>query len=130
MGSMISIDHAKKVLTQIDHAVSGGARIIAGGRARTDLGPSFVKPTILTDVTDNMNISREETFGPVVTLYPVRTAEEAIRRANDSQFGLNASVGPPAGRRLVVLRGSSRWDRRVSIRRFSSTPASMCRWEE
>jgi succinate-semialdehyde dehydrogenase/glutarate-semialdehyde dehydrogenase len=92
MGSMISNDHAKRVLTHIDRAVSGGARIIAGGKARTDLGPSFVEPTILTDVSDSMDISREETFGPVVTLYPVRTAEEAIRRANDSRFGLNASV--------------------------------------
>lgn len=92
MGSMISADHASRVLSRIERAIAGGARVIAGGRARADLGPSFVEPTILTDVSDDMPISKEETFGPVVALYPVRTAEEAIHRANDSEFGLNASV--------------------------------------
>src|SRR5206468_12169962 len=60
--------------------------------ARDDLGVTFVEPTILTNATDTMPISREEPFGRVVTLYPVASAEEAIRRANDSEFGLNASV--------------------------------------
>jgi succinate-semialdehyde dehydrogenase/glutarate-semialdehyde dehydrogenase len=92
MGSLISPDHANKVLSRIDRAVKEGARVLAGGRRRTDLGPSFVDPTILTNVTDEMAISAEETFGPVVTLYPVRSADEAIARANDSKFGLNASV--------------------------------------
>ena len=92
MGSMISREHAEKVRSRIQRAVGNGARVLAGGRARDDLGVTFVEPTILTNATDNMPISREETFGPVVTLYPVASAEEAIRRANDSEFGLNASV--------------------------------------
>jgi succinate-semialdehyde dehydrogenase/glutarate-semialdehyde dehydrogenase len=92
VGSMISRDHADKVRGRIERAVGQGARVIAGGKARPDLGASFVEPTILTNVTDAMPISREETFGPVVALYPVRSAEEAIARANDSEFGLNASV--------------------------------------
>src|SRR6185369_1475904 len=82
-------------------AVDQGARIATGGKARRDLGPAFVEPTILTNVRDDMPISREETFGPVVALYPVRDAEEAIRRANDSNFGLNASVW--AGERSRAL---------------------------
>ncbi len=92
MGSMISREHAEKVRSRIQRAVGNGARVLAGGRARDDLGVTFVEPTILTNATDSMPISREETFGPVVTLYPVASAEEAIRRANDSEFGLNASV--------------------------------------
>ncbi len=92
MGSMISSDHAKKVLRRIQDAADAGAHIAAGGRLRPDLGDSFIEPTVLTDVTDEMPISKEETFGPVVTLYSVQNAEEAIARANNSRFGLNASV--------------------------------------
>jgi len=92
MGSMISADHAKRVMGRVERAVQDGARVEAGGRVRADLGPSFIEPTILTNVTDEMTISKEETFGPVVALYPVRSADEAIERANQSEFGLNASV--------------------------------------
>jgi len=92
MGSLISSDHAGKVMSRIEHAVNQGARIATGGRLRPDLGPAFIEPTILTNASDEMPISKEETFGPVVTVYPVRSAEEAVTRANDSTFGLNASV--------------------------------------
>ena len=97
MGSMISREHADKVLGRIDRAVGEGARVLAGGRRRPDLGPAFLEPTVLTNATDSMAISREETFGPVVALYPVRDAEEAIARANDSELGLNASVWAAGG---------------------------------
>jgi succinate-semialdehyde dehydrogenase / glutarate-semialdehyde dehydrogenase len=92
MGSLINADHAGKVVNRIERAVDEGARVATGGKVRPDLGPAFIEPTILTNVTDEMPISKEETFGPVVTVYPVRSAEEAITRANDSTFGLNASV--------------------------------------
>jgi succinate-semialdehyde dehydrogenase/glutarate-semialdehyde dehydrogenase len=92
MGSMISADHAGQVLSRVRRAVDEGARILSGGRTRSDLGPSFVEPTVLANATDSMSISREETFGPVITLYPVRNPEEAIEKANDSAFGLNASI--------------------------------------
>jgi succinate-semialdehyde dehydrogenase / glutarate-semialdehyde dehydrogenase len=92
MGSMISRTHAERVLGHVEEAVAKGARVLTGGRARRDLGNSFVEPTILVGVTDRMPVSREETFGPVVAVYAVRNAEEAIVRANDSEFGLNASV--------------------------------------
>jgi succinate-semialdehyde dehydrogenase/glutarate-semialdehyde dehydrogenase len=97
MGSMISREHADKVLGHIRQAVDRGARVLTGGRARTDLGPAFIEPTVLTQVNDSMAVAREETFGPVVSLYPVRSAEEAITQANDSQFGLNASVWAGSG---------------------------------
>ncbi len=92
VGSMISRQHAAKVLNRISEAVRNGARLMAGGKDRSDLGPAFVEPTVLVDVDDKAPISREETFGPVVTLYRIRNAEEAIAKANDSDFGLNASV--------------------------------------
>ena len=92
MGSMISTEHAAKVLRHIRQAMDDGARVLTGGRARADLGPAFVEPTVLTDVSETSPIAREETFGPVISLYPVRNADDAIRKANDSQFGLNASV--------------------------------------
>ncbi len=106
MGSLISADHAKKVLRRVEAAVDRGARVLAGGKVRTDLGPAFIEPTILTSVNDSMPISREETFGPVVALYPVKDAEEAIRQANDSEFGLNASVwaGGQAKARAIAHR--------------------------
>jgi len=92
MGSMISREHAAKVLSHIQQAVDRGANVLAGGRARTDLGSSFIEPTVLTEVNSSMPVFREETFGPVVALYPARSAEEAIAKANDSEYGLNASV--------------------------------------
>jgi succinate-semialdehyde dehydrogenase / glutarate-semialdehyde dehydrogenase len=92
MGSMINTKHANSVVQRIERAVDQGARIVTGGKPRSDLGPAFVEPTVLTDVRDDMPISKEETFGPVVAVYPVRNVEEAIAKANDSSFGLNASV--------------------------------------
>ncbi|HET8582910.1 MAG TPA: aldehyde dehydrogenase family protein, partial [Jatrophihabitans sp.] len=62
------------------------------GRARPDLGPYFYEPTVLTGVTPEMDLYREETFGPVVALYRVSSEDEAIAQANDTRYGLNASV--------------------------------------
>ena len=67
-------------------------RVLAGGNARPDLGPYFFEPTILTDVTPEMNLYREETFGPVVAIYRFDDVEDAILAANDSEYGLNASI--------------------------------------
>ena len=67
-----------------------GAR--PGGRRRADLGELFYEPTVLTGVTPEMDCYAEETFGPVVSVYPVADEDEAVARANDSEYGLNASV--------------------------------------
>jgi acyl-CoA reductase-like NAD-dependent aldehyde dehydrogenase len=104
IGSMISREHAEKVIGRIRQAVTNGAQAITGGRPRPDLGPAFVEPTVLTNAKDDMPISREETFGPVVSLYPVRSEEEAIGRANDSEFGLNASVWAKTGKAWEIAR--------------------------
>jgi succinate-semialdehyde dehydrogenase / glutarate-semialdehyde dehydrogenase len=92
MGSLIHAAHAEKVMGHIDEAVHGGARVLAGARRRSDLGPAFVEPTVLTHVNNRTSISTQETFGPVISMYPVESANEAIVMANDSSYGLNASV--------------------------------------
>ncbi len=92
VGSLISLDHATKVLSHVEDATLRGAAVVAGGERRDDLGPTFVAPTVLTEVPEVAMMAREETFGPVIAVYPVRDTEEAVARANDSTYGLNASV--------------------------------------
>ncbi len=104
MGSLIGAAHAQKVLSHVRDAVAKGARVLAGGEARADLGPTFVAPTLLAGVTEEMTLHREETFGPVVALHPVAAgAEEAVRRANDTPYGLNASIWSGDGARSLAL---------------------------
>ena len=90
---------------QVDDAVAKGARVLAGGRRRTDLAGSFFEPTLLSGVTPAMEVAREETFGPVLPVLRVRDAEEALRIANDSHLGLNATVwGPESKARALAAR--------------------------
>lgn len=92
MGPLISEVQADRVMSHIDDAVKQGATVLAGGRCRTDIAPTFVEPTILTGVTDDMILGRNETFGPVISIYRVASNAEALERANDSDYGLNTSV--------------------------------------
>ena len=92
MGSLVSRKQLEAVRRHVNEAVSLGARVLAGGRERPDIGPCFYEPTILEDVTPDMALCADETFGPVVALYRFSTAQEAIQRANASPFGLNFSV--------------------------------------
>jgi len=101
MGSLISKEHTEKVWSHVEDALGKGAEALVGGRRRTDLGPCFVEPTILAGVTPDMLAFREETFGPVVSIQAVDSAEEAIEKANDSPYGLNASVWGGNGDRAV-----------------------------
>ncbi|MGM0385779.1 MAG: succinic semialdehyde dehydrogenase [Actinomycetota bacterium] len=92
MGSMVSEAQLEIVGRHVGDAVAKGARVLAGGRARPDLGPLFFEPTVLEGVTEDMEVAHAETFGPVVSLYRVRDEAEAIARANDSEYGLNAAI--------------------------------------
>ena len=92
IGSLISARQLETVRTHVDDAVAKGASLLAGGRARPEIGPYFYEPTVLTDVTPEMSLFADETFGPVVSLYRVDGVDEAVRRANDSAYGLNFSV--------------------------------------
>jgi succinate-semialdehyde dehydrogenase/glutarate-semialdehyde dehydrogenase len=84
-GPLINPAAIKKVQEHIDDAVKKGAKIAAGGKP---LGGNFFEPTILRDVTSDMAVAREETFGPVAPLFRFKTEEEAIAMANDTEFGL------------------------------------------
>ena len=92
MGSLTSERQLRTVEDHVADAVGKGATVVSGGKARPDLGPLFYEPTILTGVAPNMKLYAEETFGPVVSVYPFATEEEAIQLANASPYGLSASL--------------------------------------
>jgi succinate-semialdehyde dehydrogenase/glutarate-semialdehyde dehydrogenase len=76
----------------VDDAVARGATVLAGGRRNPDLRGLYFEPTVLTDVTQDMAIMQDETFGPVICIMKVKDEEEALRLANDSRYGLNGNV--------------------------------------
>jgi succinate-semialdehyde dehydrogenase / glutarate-semialdehyde dehydrogenase len=82
---------ARDLHAQIQDAVDKGATVLAGG-GRPDHPGAFVEPTLLTDVTPEMRAYREELFGPAAVVHKVRDTDEAVRLANDSEFGLGATV--------------------------------------
>jgi succinate-semialdehyde dehydrogenase/glutarate-semialdehyde dehydrogenase len=86
-GPLINMKAVEKIEEHIADAVQKGARVALGGK-RHALGGTFFEPTILTDVTPEMKVAREETFGPLAPLFRFKTEEEAIRMANDTEFGL------------------------------------------
>ncbi|HEX6215532.1 MAG TPA: NAD-dependent succinate-semialdehyde dehydrogenase [Vicinamibacterales bacterium] len=88
-GPLINKAAIEKVEEHIADATAKGAKIVLGGK-RHKLGGSFFEPTVLTGVTTDMKVAREETFGPVAPLFRFKTEEEAIKLANDTEFGLAA----------------------------------------
>jgi succinate-semialdehyde dehydrogenase/glutarate-semialdehyde dehydrogenase len=92
MGSLTSQRALKTVTEHVDDARAKGATVLTGGRPRPDLGPYFYEPTVLADVTPGMLPYAAETFGPVVSLYPYASDDEAVALANQTGYGLNASV--------------------------------------
>jgi succinate-semialdehyde dehydrogenase/glutarate-semialdehyde dehydrogenase len=89
IGPLIDMKAVEKVEQHISDALQKGAKIAVGGH-RHALGGSFFEPTVLTGVTTDMMITKEETFGPVAPLYRFKTDEEAVKMANDTEFGLAA----------------------------------------
>lgn len=92
VGPMIHERQLKTVEAHVDDARSHGARVLAGGARLRELGPTFFAPTVLADVNHGMRIMREETFGPVLPIMPFHDDAEAVRLANDSDYGLAASI--------------------------------------
>jgi acyl-CoA reductase-like NAD-dependent aldehyde dehydrogenase len=103
MGSLISQDQLDTVTAHVEDAIAKGARVLTGGRARPDLGPYFFEPTVLEGVNPEMACFGHETFGPVVALYRFHDEADAVARANDGEYGLNASVYSQDGRRARAL---------------------------
>jgi len=89
IGPLIDMKAIAKVEEHVGDALKKGARIVVGGH-RHALGGSFYEPTVLADVTTDMAVTREETFGPVAPLFRFKTEAEAIQMANDTEFGLAA----------------------------------------
>ena len=88
-GPLIEMASVEKVEEHIADAVAKGAKVAVGGK-RHELGGTFFEPTLLTGVTAEMQVAREETFGPLAPLFRFHTEEEAIAMANDTEFGLAA----------------------------------------
>ncbi|MCW2921714.1 MAG: gabD1 [Thermoleophilia bacterium] len=92
MGSLASVEHAGQVRAHVQDAIDKGATVLVGGADVPAAGAAFVTPTLLTDTNSTMLAHADETFGPVVRLERVRSAEHALELANDSELGLNGSV--------------------------------------
>jgi len=92
IGPMIHERQVRVVEAQVEDAKRRGARVLAGGARLRDLGPTFFAPTVLADVDREMRVMQEETFGPVLPIAPFADDAEAVRLANDSEYGLAASV--------------------------------------
>lgn len=93
LGPLIEEEHMKKVLSHIEKAKKEGAKLICGGnRVMTESGGYFVEPTIFDEVSPKMSIAKEEIFGPVLAILTFETPEEGIAMANDTEYGLTASV--------------------------------------
>ncbi len=93
MGALVDASQLNTVMGYIESGKAEGARVVAGARqAREASGGYFVEPTVFADVTHGMRIAREEIFGPVMSIIRFKTEEEAVALANDSPYGLQASV--------------------------------------
>jgi acyl-CoA reductase-like NAD-dependent aldehyde dehydrogenase len=92
VGPLIRPLQVERMRDLLADATSRGAKILCGGNARPDLGPCFFEPTVVAGVDSSMRLFQEETFGPILAVQTVESAEAAIRNANDSPFALAASV--------------------------------------
>lgn len=104
LGPFIDSRQAAIVQQHIDDALTKGARIVTGGKTRAAGARIWLEPTVLVDVNHDMLIMREETFGPVLPVMQVADASEALRLANDSCYGLSASVWGPEPLALDIAR--------------------------
>jgi acyl-CoA reductase-like NAD-dependent aldehyde dehydrogenase len=92
IGPMIWPRQLETIERHVADAVAKGAKVLTGGKRATEIGNLFYEPTVLVDVSHEMAIMREETFGPILPIVRVRDEEEALRLANDTVYGLAANV--------------------------------------
>ena len=114
VGPMIHERQLRIVEAHVEDAVARGARVLAGGSRLPELGANFYKPTVLADVTHEMRIMREETFGPVLPVMAFDSDDEAVRLANDSEYGLggerlDARLAPAANVWRAAFRRARSW---------------------
>ena len=92
VGPLISQAQMRTVEAHLADAIAHGATIVCGGRRLPETGPNFFAPAVLTGVVHSMRVMQEETFGPLLPIMPFATEDEAVTLANDSEFGLSASI--------------------------------------
>ncbi len=92
MGSLTNQRELLRCEEHVREAVASGAQVLYGGKSRPDLGPHFFEPTVMINVDHSMKVMNEETFGPIIPIMKVKDAEEAIRLANESEYGLSATI--------------------------------------
>ncbi|MHB1303117.1 MAG: aldehyde dehydrogenase family protein [Acidiphilium sp.] len=92
VGAIVDPKQHEKILGLIEEGRTAGARLLCGGSALATPAGRFIQPTVFSDVTRDMSIVREEIFGPVLSVLPFRTFDEALRIANDTCFGLAGSI--------------------------------------
>jgi len=132
VGPLIRPHHVERMIALVSDAVAKGGQVLCGGKPRPDLGPGFFEPTVVSNVDSSMKLFQEETFGPIMAVQTVRDSEEAIARANDSQFTLAASVwtgNPKRGAEIAArLRaGSVMVNDVVSYFAIAEAPHGGCR---
>ncbi|MET4483603.1 aspartate-semialdehyde dehydrogenase [Bradyrhizobium sp. F1.13.3] len=130
IGPMTKASVAEKCRAHIADAVTKGARIFSTGNGE-GLGPNFVVPTLLSDVTDDMLIAREETFGPVAAVLPFDTEREVLARANASEMGLAAYVYTDSLRRALRLSESIEYGMvGINTASFTGPPIPFGGWKQ
>jgi acyl-CoA reductase-like NAD-dependent aldehyde dehydrogenase len=131
LGSLSSEAQLAIVERHVSEALAKGARALVGGK-RADVPGAFYEPTVLLDVDQSMSCMREETFGPTLPVMKVRDAEEAIRLANDSRYGLSASVWTrdrDRGERIARPPGGGCGERQRHVRERVHVPCASGRLE-
>jgi acyl-CoA reductase-like NAD-dependent aldehyde dehydrogenase len=102
LGTLTGTAQLERVSGFVDDAVAKGARLIAGGTRLEEVGPNAYAPTVLTDIPSDARLDRSEVFGPIVQVYAYESVAEAIALANDTDYGLNASVVGPESEAIAV----------------------------
>jgi succinate-semialdehyde dehydrogenase/glutarate-semialdehyde dehydrogenase len=104
IGSLTGYNQLQRVMGYVDDAVSTGATVVAGGTSVPETGPYFFRPTVVTNVNQNARMYRQEVFGPIIAVEGYEDLDEAIRLANDTDQGLNASVVGPDREAMAVAK--------------------------
>ena len=102
LGSLTSANQVRRVADFVNEAVAGGGALIAGGTPLPELGPNFYAPTVLSRLPSDSRILRDEVFGPLICIVGYESLADAVRMANDTEYGLNASVLGPERAALAI----------------------------
>jgi succinate-semialdehyde dehydrogenase / glutarate-semialdehyde dehydrogenase len=92
LATMINQRELERTVAHVQDAKAKGATVLLGGQLRPDMGPLFMEPTVLTNVDHSMDVMTKETFGPLLPIMKVKNVDEAIRLANQSNYGLTATI--------------------------------------